>query len=635
MRTTLEDIAGRKVLLVANTGGHLHQLTKLVHQLGVSPDSEWVTFDTPQSRSLLDGQTVHYVPYVAPRDWRNILRAWWQTRRLRRDFEGAVSTGAGLALAVLPAMLLKNRRVVFIESISRVHGPSLSGRILARLPRIGLYAQHGWASDPWKLGPSALSSYQADEPAQDAELPQPRTIFVTLGTIKPYRFDRMVDLVKGYVESHPGTQVRWQLGVTDRDDLPGEVFTEMRSAQFKESIEWADLVVAHAGVGISMNILDAGKIPVLLAREVERGEHVDAHQRQIFDYLVERGLAADAEQVFAHPEQLPRVAATTVQASALPRRIVRSSDGGEQPQVASSNPSLLTMSDGLRDRLRPMHRRIAGALPLYWRRQYLFVTATGRSGNFTHPRTLGEKLNWRILNDRRPLLVPACDKLQMKEMARERVSDPQRLRIPETWWTGTDVDDIPEELLGREAVLKPNDGSGEVVFLPAPRDEVREKTRGWLTGEQSERLGEWGYGQAEHVMLLEEKIPVDGDLPDYKFSVFDGRVLSMEVHTDRFGKHRCTYFDENAKRLDVETSYLPSSDDIALPPEVDTLYELAAELGAGWDYIRVDLYLVDGQVWFGEFTPYPQGGLGKYLPASYDRWLGDQWQLPSLDEVRG
>jgi TupA-like ATPgrasp len=49
---------------------------------------------------------------------------------------------------------------------------------------------------------------------------------------------------------------------------------------------------------------------------------------------------------------------------------------------------------------------------------------------------------------------------------------------------------------------------------------------------------------------------------------------------------------------------------------------IAAELGAGFDFIRVDLYDIDGEVFFGEVTPYPDSGLGRFLPASFDTELG-------------
>ncbi|WP_420175478.1 ATP-grasp fold amidoligase family protein [Luteococcus sp. OSA5] len=278
-----------------------------------------------------------------------------------------------------------------------------------------------------------------------------------------------------------------------------------------------------------------------------------------------------------------------------------------------------------------MHRRIAAAFPLRWRRHYLHMMALGRPGNFAQPRTFNEKINWRILNDRRPELVRTCDKLQMKQMARELVPDASQLRIPQTLWVGTDPDQIPEHLLSRPAILKPNDGSGQVVFLPASREQVRQQTATWLTGEQSERLGEWGYGQAERVMLLEELIPFDDDLPDYKFHVFDGKAQLLGIHTGRFGTHCCSWYDRQWQRLDLRTNHMPSAGEIPAPEQAELMFELAERLGQGWDFMRVDLYLSEGQVWFGEFSPYPNGGLTRFLPGSCDAALGEHWSLPSAE----
>ena len=54
------------------------------------------------------------------------------------------------------------------------------------------------------------------------------------------------------------------------------------------------------------------------------------------------------------------------------------------------------------------------------------------------------------------------------------------------------------------------------------------------------------------------------------------------------------------------------------PPELEKMSDIARALGAGWDFIRIDLYAVDGEVWFGEFTPYPGSGLLPYRPMSFD-----------------
>lgn len=292
---------------------------------------------------------------------------------------------------------------------------------------------------------------------------------------------------------------------------------------------------------------------------------------------------------------------------------------------------LLARTGDWRAKLRPAHRNLAARLPLPLQRQYLFATALFRIGNFVRPRSFNEKVNWRILHDRRPMIAAACDKLAMKAMARERL-DASRLRIAVTLWSGVDVDTIPDDLLAGDGILKPNHSSGQVMFLPSTRDEVHTKTDGWLTARQSDLLGEWGYSAAQHCLVLEERIPSANTLIDYKFFCFDGAPAAIEVHNDRFGTHSRTYYDTRWHMLPVRSTYL-GPEPMPRPDTLDEMLAVAEELSRGWDFIRIDLYEVDGQIWFGEYSPHPNGGVSNYTPRAFDAWLGELWPLPSRAEA--
>lgn len=116
-------------------------------------------------------------------------------------------------------------------------------------------------------------------------------VFVTLGTIRPYRFDALVDRLA----EMSGISFRWQLGTTVRNDLPGEMHEYLSAGEFAEAISWADVVVSHSGVGTALQLLDDGVVPVLVPRRSVRGEHVDDHQEQVAKFLSSRGLAVAAE----------------------------------------------------------------------------------------------------------------------------------------------------------------------------------------------------------------------------------------------------------------------------------------------------------------------------------------------------
>ena len=64
----------------------------------------------------------------------------------------------------------------------------------------------------------------------------------------------------------------------------------------------------------------------------------------------------------------------------------------------------------------------------------------------------------------------------------------------------------------------------------------------------------------------------------------------------------------------------------ARPAGYDRMLEIAAALGKEFDFVRVDLYDVDGHVYFGELTHYPGGGLVRIRPRAFDRALGDLWR---------
>lgn len=294
MADALTSMTGQKILFVASTGGHLAQLNRLAQKIEPSPESLWVTFEKPQSVSMLAGRRHEFVPYVAPRDGAAVWRAMKMVKQimLREHFDVVISTGSAVAISSHLPALRRGLRTVYVESVSRLDGPSLTGRILERVPRIELYAQHeGYRSSRWKHEFSVLDTYGLDEDWHPTS--RPHRIFVTLGTISPYRFDSLVDKLLTVAPAE--TEFTWQVGVTDRFELPGTVVSEMSSHTFQNEAASSDLVVTHAGVGSVMELLDH-RCPVLVVpRRKSRNEHVDDHQSQIAREIASRGIAVSSE----------------------------------------------------------------------------------------------------------------------------------------------------------------------------------------------------------------------------------------------------------------------------------------------------------------------------------------------------
>ncbi|HEU5354900.1 MAG TPA: ATP-grasp fold amidoligase family protein [Actinocrinis sp.] len=281
-------------------------------------------------------------------------------------------------------------------------------------------------------------------------------------------------------------------------------------------------------------------------------------------------------------------------------------------------------------RLRATAGSLVYRLPVSVERRLLFAYYHRKLPRFSTPVTFSDKVNWRILNDRRPLLEWTCDKLAMKDYARN--AGLQRLHVPHTIWSGSDINELRALDLPEHWVLKPNHRSGLIYFGSGQADlpELSAVTASWLDPFESSKLREWAYATARPMFLVEELLgPPGSPPPDYKIFVFGGKPDLIEMVNRYDGNEQRLY---RADWSPLEVLYGPQG--IApiapRPPDLDVMLEIAQRLGEPFDFIRVDLYAFDGSIVFGELTPYPCGGLERFQPASFDVELGEKWQLPTL-----
>lgn len=295
------------MLACASAGGHFKQLLRLVDRIPDVGPVTWFTYDRGLSRDLLaaagraDDQLVH-APYATPRDLVNLGRDAMVARLLlrRERFDLAVSTGAGIAVATLPLARANRVRSVFIESATRADGPSMSGRILQRVPGIELYTQNPGYGPRWGEAGSVHDEFERGPDRGDVHL---RRAVVTLGTIQPYGFRRLVTRLLELFP--PEVEVLWQTGATDVSGLAIDGREQVPAPELEAAIVEADVVVAHAGTGTALTAFELGRCPLLVPRRHAHAEHVDDHQVSTARMLTSRGLAlyAEADQLtFEHLE---------------------------------------------------------------------------------------------------------------------------------------------------------------------------------------------------------------------------------------------------------------------------------------------------------------------------------------------
>ena len=303
-----------RTLLVASTGGHLRELHRLRPRLTSITSAVWVSNDTVQSRTLLDGEETVYVPYQGSRNvGRTVANLPVAVRLLRSGgFEQVVSTGSGIALSFLPTAAALGRPAHYIESATRVQGPSVTGRALYAVPGVRCYSQHrSWAERRWQYGGSVLEGF-----AVTGGTPRAVTrVLVTLGTWRQ-PFDRLVRRLLSILPEN--IDVVWQTGHTDVSGLPITPVPWLTPEELHRELAACDVVVTHAGMGAALDALEAGRLPVVVARTKAAGEQIDDHQSELAVELDGLGLAMSRAVDDLDMGALERAAATDVSSVDVP-----------------------------------------------------------------------------------------------------------------------------------------------------------------------------------------------------------------------------------------------------------------------------------------------------------------------------
>ena len=265
----------------------------------------------------------------------------------------------------------------------------------------------------------------------------------------------------------------------------------------------------------------------------------------------------------------------------------------------------------------------------------LFYKRMGYPLNLEDPQTYSEKLQWLKLYWHLPLLTMLVDKYAVKDFVRERIGDEYIIPTIAVWDKVSEInwDDLPNQF-----VLKCTHDSGGLVICKNKSHLDRRHSIRLLKRSMSKNYYyygfEWPYKNVKPRIIAEKYMEdtITKELRDYKFFCFDGNVKALFIATDRNKEGvevKFDFFDENFNHLPFKQGH----ENAATIPEKPICFEemkiLASRLSKGLPHVRVDLYEVDGRVFFGEMTFFHHGGWTKFDPEKWDNIFGSWLVLPA------
>lgn len=258
----------------------------------------------------------------------------------------------------------------------------------------------------------------------------------------------------------------------------------------------------------------------------------------------------------------------------------------------------------------------------------------GKSLNLRNPKSFTEKLNWLKVNQKDDSYSNLVDKYEVKKFVRTRLGNSDHIITNLGVWNS--FDEIDFDSLPNQFVLKTTNGGGNssvVICKDKSKLDIEEcrKKLSLKSGKIFFWSREYPYYKVKPRIIAEEFISTDDDeLSDYKIFCFNGEPKFLFVGTERQKKGtevKFDFFDTEFNHLPIRNGHENSSHPIPKPQNYDEMLEIAKKLSAGFPHVRVDLYNVNGKIYFGEMTFFHCAGFVPFEPDEWDDKFGAMFNL--------
>lgn len=268
--------------------------------------------------------------------------------------------------------------------------------------------------------------------------------------------------------------------------------------------------------------------------------------------------------------------------------------------------------------------------------KYKYKRKFGRTLNLENPKSFSEKLQWMKLYYRNPLCKTMVDKYDAKQYVAKLIGEEYIIPTLGVWdrFEDIDFDALPDQF-----VLKCTHDSGGLVIC---RDKTKldikaakRKIKKCFKRNYYWHGREWVYKDIKSRVIAEAYMEdASGrELIDYKFYCFNGepKFLYISVGLENHATASISFFDFDFNKMPFyRTDFKQFETAPSKPEKFEQMIELATELSKGFPFLRVDLYQINGQVYFSELTFVPSGGMMPLKPDTADMEIGKLLNLNTI-----
>jgi len=255
-----------------------------------------------------------------------------------------------------------------------------------------------------------------------------------------------------------------------------------------------------------------------------------------------------------------------------------------------------------------------------------FRLVTGYKLNLDNPQSFNEKLQWLKFNDIHREYSTMVDKASAKNYVALKVG--VKYIIP-TYGVYDSVYEIDWASLPNQFVLKSTgDSGGVVVYKDKERLNVQRTIKNLKARAKKSYYvynKEYPYKYIKPRYIAEAYLTDESgyELKDYKFFCFNGVPRFVQIDFDRYISHKRNVYDANWNLLDLQIKFPKGHERVfEKPANYEEMLHVASKLSEGIPHVRIDLYNVNGKIYFGEMTFFHGSGMESFIPVEWDYKFG-------------
>jgi hypothetical protein len=248
------------------------------------------------------------------------------------------------------------------------------------------------------------------------------------------------------------------------------------------------------------------------------------------------------------------------------------------------------------------------------------------------PVTFNEKTIWLKMHFRHPQADIVADKVAVREFVRSKIGSEYLIPCLGVFET---IESIDMSKLPNAFVLKASHGSDwNIICRDKSRLDVVDayrRMRLWLGSNYGQIGKEYQYLNIPPRIICETLLGnSDAELIDYKIFCFDAIPRFIQVDFDRFTQHTRLFYNVKWELMPFTTLFPRSERRLPCPALLADMLNVASKLASGFVFVRVDLYVHEERLYFGEMTLHHGGGFEPFMPREFDEVLGHYIKLDAL-----